>query len=1275
MSTTSQRVPAEMPMPQQSTAPKFKGHWSEVTDFLCQCDQLFTHYNVETDADKCRFMHSYCDRPTREIIEGLPSYILPDWAKLKVWVLKIFDAERATQKFTIFDLHSFILRSCSQPLSSLDMFRDYMRQYMRVAGWLLGQKKIDKVEYNRCFWLGIDTSIRPSIEAKMNLRNSELDPSAPFDFDDIVTAAEMIFKRDRFDFGVFDKPKQVPSDSVYPRDDQEFTMDNLKKLLKSVIPSNKPTERLVLDPVQSRIVYDNLEKEGEKAQKADEVESLIKQMSRLTIQDPNYGVFYFRIRKLDPDIGKLLTPPAYVNVPRASSTSASSPSNSTVPARTQSFLNDLICFGCLQKGHTMPRCASLADLANQGVIARNDSGKWIMKDGRVIFRNPDESIVDAAKRLATPVISTNLATIHVVSEESDEEEDIAFTANQESAQVLAANRNEKSTRSIRKEVFDSVTVPTTDQLKAKRIAEAKEKAKKVPEADQTRPNPVNPPRQPINPPRQPVIIPPTVNRPKVPTPVFDPSDDDHIMEDITTPPSKTAVKKTTAPASRSSAVARHVDPFLVLNKVLNTELTLLVRELLGVSKEVSSRLTDLLKVTKSVETSANSAVNTFSEPTSDLTSDSTSDLPLDNPVFMLRAQSPLIQVLVTCNGKSLMAIIDSGATQNICSARCWKERINLPMDNKESVKMRDVHGNTSQMLGIVRNVPLSFGSVTTWANLFVSDQVHFDLLLGRPWFRDNLVNLKERKEGTYVSFHDPEDPSRTLEFMATPDVGYAEGFVSASLMSSVDAHIITLDDSELSDPVHEHPAELDPIEEEEEDLLRERIGAQINPDLTNVEWRVIQMLIAEQHELEAHLETLRGLLQPSVRTQFPWGHDIFQSSYSMYIGGGMTETRHRYEDYFLFHANRQSSIRHVPQPHGAAFVRWFPQEGTWDSLNTALDPNAQQEENPPVSPIPTAPSVPMSTPVRSPHQSPVLSPSVELLPSSSIHIQAEAETVSVVIPSEPMADSIPPFSRSLFSGESTLLHEERLGEDPTTSTHIDHLLPTHSNIPDLTITKDNGELIEDGEDAPPGLLLDTEPATVNTGRCQACINFDHSRMICQKMSRSQVIENDGNTGDALLMADDGQGYLGFQQSSPLSLSYPTSKSSSTFSSMEKATQAEEEADRAISPKLTEDAPLPLIEDFSQLTFAPKSDSSDTTQVVEDNIGWGVPVDQGYEEVMHNGDWYMAMAEWEAMNNTFTPANIEPWNYYSTGQDQENTVDYDMEEETGEGEEEMDAGTF
>jgi hypothetical protein len=90
-------------------------------------------------------------------------------------------------------------------------------------------------------------------------------------------------------------------------------------------------------------------------------------------------------------------------------------------------------------------------------------------------------------------------------------------------------------------------------------AKQRKKVKKVP-------NLFNPPHQPINPLCQPAIISPAVNPSKVPTPVFDLSNDDHIMEDVTTLPSKTAVKRTTAPASHSSTVACHVDPFLVFEQ-------------------------------------------------------------------------------------------------------------------------------------------------------------------------------------------------------------------------------------------------------------------------------------------------------------------------------------------------------------------------------------------------------------------------------------------------------------------------------------------------------------------------------------------------------------------------------------------------------------------------------------------------------------------------------------------------------------------------------------
>ncbi|KAF8816393.1 hypothetical protein BYT27DRAFT_7276652, partial [Phlegmacium glaucopus] len=122
-------------------------------------------------------------------------------------------------------------------------------------------------------------------------------------------------------------------------------------------------------------------------------------------------------------------------------------------------------------------------------------------------------------------MTTNLATAEIVSD--DEEEDIGFTTITQSTPILAVNRSEKTTKAACKEVFDGITVPTSDQVKAKRIIEAKEKAKK--DAQAIRPGPINPPRAPP-------VIPPATAQPRVP--VFDPSNDDHIMEDVTVPPSK-----------------------------------------------------------------------------------------------------------------------------------------------------------------------------------------------------------------------------------------------------------------------------------------------------------------------------------------------------------------------------------------------------------------------------------------------------------------------------------------------------------------------------------------------------------------------------------------------------------------------------------------------------------------------------------------------------------------------------------------------------------------
>ena len=85
-----------------------------------------------------------------------------------------------------------------------------------------------------------------------------------------------------------------------------------------------------------------------------------------------------------------------------------------------------------------------------------------------------------------------------------------------------------------------------------------------------------------------------------------------------------------------------------------------------------------------------------------------------------------------------------------------------------SVNMNDANGGASTLRGLVPNVPLTCGSVVTHANVYIGDQVPFDLLLGRPWQRGNFVSIDEREDGTYLLFKDAELNVRH-ELLVTPE--------------------------------------------------------------------------------------------------------------------------------------------------------------------------------------------------------------------------------------------------------------------------------------------------------------------------------------------------------------------------------------------------------------------------------------------------------------------------------------------------------------------------
>jgi hypothetical protein len=449
----------------------------------------------------------------------------------------------------------------------------------------------------------------------------------------------------------------------------------------------------------------------------------------------------------------------------------------------------------------------------------------------------------------------------------------------------------------------------------------------------------------------------------------------------------------------------------------------------------------------------------------------------------------------------------------------------------------------------------------------------------------------------------------------------------------------------------------------------------------------------EQQELEAHIDLIRGLLQPSVRTRFPWGHDIFQSSYSMYIGGGMTETHHRYEDYFLFHANRRSSIRNVPQPNGAAFVRWFPQEGTWDRLYTDRGTPMPQEPIHTASSTPTDPIAPMATPFETPAQSPILSPSDNMPPPTPIQIHVHVETISVISPPDPHAHLVPSFSRSP-SPEHRIPTLKAEHETTSMSPYADAFLPL-SAMSQLSVAEWNDE---------------PEPQPVT----QPAANLS-----------SRVIEIVEPRSLPLITTPSEPGYvLEYQQSSssssPPSLPFPpTSKPSSAPLTVEetdmethKATYEEMSSDRTVSPMVIEieEAPLPFMDteftlspipeavelptdlimfSLDEPAFAPNvitassSNTSPTTEPISDAVGWGMPSGQDYE-CHHDGTWDLCAAEWAAMNaamdKAFSPPpfeDIPAWNYgytSSNDQDQENGAEDNIREDVYM-DEEIDTGTF
>jgi len=301
---------SDMPLIGDKKAPKkFKGKYTQVTSFIKQYNRLLDIHHIILEEDKCEGVLEYCSRQVREFIESSPHYSTPNWQLLEADILKYYDAEKEDNKYSIGDFLDFLSEASSHRLKNLERWKEYYRNYMARAGHLHNREYITDTEYHGYFWLGIPASLRTFFEDKLFSRHPAHDASNPWSISQVAGVAESHFKRGKYS----DRLLQLPNKFIrtheleYPSSDSGSNSDNSgsnsdseredhkkhkinrKKLDKYRKSSRKPATHQIKED-RTRVI----------SAPQEEIEGIISKLNTMSIDDPNYGLLYYKALSSDP---------------------------------------------------------------------------------------------------------------------------------------------------------------------------------------------------------------------------------------------------------------------------------------------------------------------------------------------------------------------------------------------------------------------------------------------------------------------------------------------------------------------------------------------------------------------------------------------------------------------------------------------------------------------------------------------------------------------------------------------------------------------------------------------------------------------------------------------------------------------------------------------------------------------------------------------------------------------------------------------------------------
>ncbi|KAH7917639.1 hypothetical protein BV22DRAFT_1052297 [Leucogyrophana mollusca] len=505
-----------------------------------------------------------------------------------------------------------------------------------IAGWLLANHKVTSEEHATYHWKGIPERFRNKVETRLLASDPLRDMSTPFPVAEVEAAAGGCLQGGRFDTDLVysDGESDIDSDSSSNSDEESETSDSsdsdderrkshrkvrkAKKVQssrkkrvstpKSSTEDESHTTRTSTKPKATR------SKATTKPVPQDEVEDLIQQLNKMSIDDNRYGLLYFRACKLDSEVKSVVRAPKLQDKSGPTTTTtrnvwnpnvngsnnSSAPSSTPAPRSpsTAPYVRRIRCYGCGQDGHSVNACPDINRELTKGTLVRDAQGKVALPGGRSLRRQGEETLIQALQHETTKP-KTHLVTLDpseerwVHPDSDDDEEEVyvvpadASDAYDEEVLVYPAERTMRGRDEKGKENKPPATVPTpvrTGPSPAKPVVKGDERPIKAPEVVSKRSN--------------------------------SDDDDDVIMEDspirkgpvdrkggerlkgrkqesnVKVPNEDLELRRNNP---KRSDVAAHVDSKNVLNRLLGTPVQIAIGDVLGVSKELSGVLMEAIK--------------------------------------------------------------------------------------------------------------------------------------------------------------------------------------------------------------------------------------------------------------------------------------------------------------------------------------------------------------------------------------------------------------------------------------------------------------------------------------------------------------------------------------------------------------------------------------------------------------------------------------------------------------------------------------------------------